>query len=207
MGCDGALYAFSLFIPTIIQQMGYQSTRAQLLSVPPYAVAAVVTITVGYVADRTGKRGKINHIRGAGLSDVLKATVTWSCHYSASLALPCYWVLEIHTFSMLEPSWGLWESTLVSRTPFRTLTSSLVSSMTDPQQLDGQQCRRRIQARNHTWICVRAFLPVQAKSHFSYSPLPQVLSQTAANIRSIGWGNLNGKSTSSDLPMFPFALH
>ena len=58
MGCDGALYAFSLFLPTIIQQMGYKSIHAQLLSVPPYAVAAVVTVAVGFIADRTGKRGE-----------------------------------------------------------------------------------------------------------------------------------------------------
>ena len=57
MGCDGALYAFSLFIPTIIKELGYKSTKAQLLSVPPYAVAAVITITVGFVADRTRMRG------------------------------------------------------------------------------------------------------------------------------------------------------
>jgi hypothetical protein len=57
MGCDGALYAFSLFLPTIIQQMGYKNVHAQLLSVPPYAVAAVATVTVGFIADRTGKRG------------------------------------------------------------------------------------------------------------------------------------------------------
>lgn len=62
MGCDGALYAFSLFIPTIIQQMGYKNTHAQLLSVPPYAVAAVVTITVGYIADKTGKRGRLGSL-------------------------------------------------------------------------------------------------------------------------------------------------
>ena len=58
MGCDGSLYAFSLFLPTIIKEMGYKSIHAQLLSVPPYAVAAVVTITVGFVADRTGMRGE-----------------------------------------------------------------------------------------------------------------------------------------------------
>lgn len=37
MGCDGSLYAFSLFLPTIIKELGYSSTRANLLSVPPYA--------------------------------------------------------------------------------------------------------------------------------------------------------------------------
>jgi len=62
MGCDGALYAFSLFLPTIVQQMGYKSIHAQLLSVPPYAVAAVVTVAVGFIADRTGKRGYCNMV-------------------------------------------------------------------------------------------------------------------------------------------------
>jgi MFS family permease len=60
MGCDGALYAFSLFIPTIIKGLGYSSTHAQLLTVPPYAVAAVVTITIGFIADRTRQRGLCN---------------------------------------------------------------------------------------------------------------------------------------------------
>jgi hypothetical protein len=57
MGCDGSLYAFSLFLPTIVKGMGYKSIHAQLLSVPPYAVAAVMTVTVGFIADKTRMRG------------------------------------------------------------------------------------------------------------------------------------------------------
>jgi cyanate permease len=60
MGADGSLYAFSLFLPTIIQNLGYKSTTANLLSVPPYAVAAVVTVFVGWLADRTKQRGYCN---------------------------------------------------------------------------------------------------------------------------------------------------
>jgi MFS family permease len=60
MGVDMPLYAFSLFLPTIIAQLGYKSTQAQLMSVPPYACAAVLTISVGYFADRTGQRGLCN---------------------------------------------------------------------------------------------------------------------------------------------------
>ncbi|KAN0068564.1 Major facilitator superfamily domain containing protein [Elaphomyces granulatus] len=74
MGCDGSLYAFSLFIPTIIKELGrlmlfafspfffvcYTATKAQLLSVPPYACAAVLTVLVGYIADRTQQRGLCN---------------------------------------------------------------------------------------------------------------------------------------------------
>ncbi|KAK4561203.1 hypothetical protein LTR86_005158 [Recurvomyces mirabilis] len=60
MGCDGALYAFSLFLPTIITELGYSSTKANLLSVPPYAAAAVLTIFIGWLADRTQQRGWCN---------------------------------------------------------------------------------------------------------------------------------------------------
>jgi MFS family permease len=63
MGTDGSLYAFSLFLPTIIKQMGngsYSATHANLLSVPPYAAAAIMTVLVGWYADRTGRRGACN---------------------------------------------------------------------------------------------------------------------------------------------------
>ncbi|KAJ5447276.1 Major facilitator superfamily domain general substrate transporter [Penicillium cf. griseofulvum] len=61
MGADGSLYAFSLFVPTIINELvSYSSIRAQLLSVPPYAAAAVLTVTVGFIADRTRQRGLCN---------------------------------------------------------------------------------------------------------------------------------------------------
>lgn len=39
---------------------GYESTEAQLLSVPPYAVAAILTVSIGYLADRTRQRGLCN---------------------------------------------------------------------------------------------------------------------------------------------------
>jgi MFS family permease len=60
MGCDGPLYAFSLFLPTIVEELGYQSTTANLLSVPPYAAAAILTIFIGWLADRTNQRGWCN---------------------------------------------------------------------------------------------------------------------------------------------------
>ena len=61
MGCDGPLYCFSLFLPTIISTLGtWSPVQSQLLSVPPYALAAILTITVGYVADRTQQRGLCN---------------------------------------------------------------------------------------------------------------------------------------------------
>ncbi|ROT34488.1 MFS general substrate transporter [Sodiomyces alkalinus F11] len=60
MGCLTPLYAFSLFLPTILRAMGYAGTQAQLHSVPPYAVAATCTVLVGFYADRTRWRGYCN---------------------------------------------------------------------------------------------------------------------------------------------------
>ncbi|KAI9931429.1 hypothetical protein ASPWEDRAFT_169725 [Aspergillus wentii DTO 134E9] len=71
MGSDSTLYAFSLFVPTIINQLGnnifthpqpvgYTEIKAQLLSVPPYAAAAILTVAVGFIADRTKQRGLCN---------------------------------------------------------------------------------------------------------------------------------------------------
>jgi MFS family permease len=64
MGCDMPLYAFSLFLPTIITNLGWNTSvvRAQLMSVPPYAAAAVLTVAVGFIADRTRARGLCNII-------------------------------------------------------------------------------------------------------------------------------------------------
>lgn len=60
MGADMPLYGFSLFVPTIIEELGYTSIKAQLLSVPPYAAAAVITVSIGFLADRTRQRGITN---------------------------------------------------------------------------------------------------------------------------------------------------
>ncbi|KAH8646375.1 MFS nicotinic acid transporter-like protein [Tricladium varicosporioides] len=50
------LYTLSLFLPTIINELGYKAAEAQLLTVPPYAVATILTVTVAIFSERTKKR-------------------------------------------------------------------------------------------------------------------------------------------------------
>lgn len=67
-GSDMPLYAFSLFTPTIISQLGYSAVRANLISVPIYVVACIVTVALGFYADKTRTRGKWNLIlMGVGI--------------------------------------------------------------------------------------------------------------------------------------------
>lgn len=54
------LYAFSLFLPSIIAGLKIgngATTTNQLLTVPPYVIAAILTVSVGYAGDRTKVRG------------------------------------------------------------------------------------------------------------------------------------------------------
>ncbi|EKM58060.1 uncharacterized protein PHACADRAFT_252046 [Phanerochaete carnosa HHB-10118-sp] len=56
-GGNCALASISAFLPTIIKTFGFTNARAQLLTVPPYAVCAVVLCLVSYVSDRLQSRG------------------------------------------------------------------------------------------------------------------------------------------------------
>lgn len=46
------LYGISLFLPTIIKELGYKTTTAQLLTVPIYVTASIITIVVAFIADK-----------------------------------------------------------------------------------------------------------------------------------------------------------
>ncbi|EXF85313.1 major facilitator superfamily transporter [Colletotrichum fioriniae PJ7] len=50
------LYGISLFLPTIIRNLNYTSSTAQLMTVPIYITAAILAVIVAYISDRVGKR-------------------------------------------------------------------------------------------------------------------------------------------------------
>ncbi|KAM0522407.1 hypothetical protein ACHAPE_001997 [Trichoderma viride] len=64
MGPLMPLYSFSLFLPSIIQNMSFTTktavVRNQLLSVAPYALGAIVTVCAGLWSDKVQKRAIFN---------------------------------------------------------------------------------------------------------------------------------------------------
>lgn len=50
------LYTLSLFLPTIIEDLGYSAASAQLLTIPPYALATILTSSIAYLSERVGRR-------------------------------------------------------------------------------------------------------------------------------------------------------
>ncbi|KAL3439926.1 major facilitator superfamily domain-containing protein [Aspergillus insuetus] len=53
------LYGISFFLPTIIKDLGYTSSTAQLLTIPIYITAAVLSVIAAAVSDRLGERSPL----------------------------------------------------------------------------------------------------------------------------------------------------
>lgn len=56
VGIVAPLYGISLFLPTIIKELGYTKSTAQLLTVPIYVTASILAIAVAWWSDKKGKR-------------------------------------------------------------------------------------------------------------------------------------------------------
>jgi MFS transporter, ACS family, DAL5 transporter family protein len=61
-GCTMPLYAFSMFLPTIIHDLSWSTSvvQSQLYSAPPYIAGALLTLITGYLSDRYARRGIFN---------------------------------------------------------------------------------------------------------------------------------------------------
>ena len=58
--CNGAtLFGLAVFVPTVINSLGYSPIRTQLFTVPPYAVSTVCSLIGALVADRYKCRGYV----------------------------------------------------------------------------------------------------------------------------------------------------
>jgi sugar phosphate permease len=55
--CNVSFSSLPVFLPTILNDMGFTAVNAQGLTAPPYFVSFLVTIASTYVADRTQQRG------------------------------------------------------------------------------------------------------------------------------------------------------
>ncbi|KAJ3558218.1 hypothetical protein NM688_g1060 [Phlebia brevispora] len=56
MSIIGPLYGISFFLPSIINGFGFSPANSQLLTVPPYVFATIVTITLAVLSDYVQKR-------------------------------------------------------------------------------------------------------------------------------------------------------
>ncbi|GMK56633.1 hypothetical protein CspeluHIS016_0304730 [Cutaneotrichosporon spelunceum] len=86
------LYCFSLFSPTIINQLGYTAGKAQLMSVPPYVLASIMTIVMGWLSDRYKTRTPflmVFGIMGSVGYGLLLANISTAVSYFALFFAAC----------------------------------------------------------------------------------------------------------------------
>ena len=85
-------YAYALFLPTVINGLGYSAANAQLLSMPPNIAGWIVSLLFGFYSDRHRIRGPFV-LAGAIMSltgyVVLIATSTPGAGYAGVMVAAC----------------------------------------------------------------------------------------------------------------------
>ncbi|QNP97803.1 YALIA101S12e02036g1_1 [Yarrowia lipolytica] len=91
------LYGVSLFLPTIVKNLGYSSEGAQLMTIPIYAVGAIASIVQAWVSDRYGWRSPllvfnfccmfIGYMLAMNVSAVRNPSATYAGCYLVALGL------------------------------------------------------------------------------------------------------------------------
>ncbi|KAH9169899.1 MFS general substrate transporter [Lactarius sanguifluus] len=124
VGCDMPLYAFALFLPSIIHELGFQATPANLLTVPVYAFACIITCLVGFLADKFQRRGVFN----IGLSCVGGlAYIVLIVSKSAALSYVAVYVATCGIYPLI-PNTVAWVSNNVEGSYKRSVSLAMVIS-------------------------------------------------------------------------------
>ncbi|KII95652.1 hypothetical protein PLICRDRAFT_34577 [Plicaturopsis crispa FD-325 SS-3] len=134
-GISTPFSSLSLFTPSITAGLGYASLRAQLMTVPPYAVAYVFTVLVSWSAD---------HFNARALHSALFSTIG-AVGFLASAVLPadaylarygCLIVATTGSFACIPPLLG-WLSSNLDSTSAAGLAIAMNISFGAPGQIVG----------------------------------------------------------------------
>jgi len=104
LGTTPPLYGISLFSPSIISGLGFNANRSNLLSIPVYAVAAVVAIWFGFLGDRYGRRSLLSII---GFGTAVIGSVILIISRNAALSYIALYILTTGIFS-IAPNTVVW---------------------------------------------------------------------------------------------------
>ncbi|KAJ7832826.1 MFS transporter [Mycena leptocephala] len=134
-GVSPPFSSLSLFTPSIVAGLGFKSLNANLMTVPPYAVAYVVTVLTSWSGDRTNSRGLHSGI----------ACLIGAAGFMASALLPadayahrygCLIVGAAGSFASIPPLLG-WITSNVYSTSAAGLAIALNISFGAPGQIVG----------------------------------------------------------------------
>ncbi|GAB7328758.1 hypothetical protein MBLNU13_g00662t3 [Cladosporium sp. NU13] len=103
--CNGtSLFGLANFAPSIVKSMGYQGTKLQLFTVPPFAIAFFATAISAYAADRYRARGTTAMCTSL-LAVAGFALFLWSSSVAAHYTALCLMITGIYSTSPGLISW------------------------------------------------------------------------------------------------------
>ncbi|KAG1758818.1 MFS general substrate transporter [Suillus occidentalis] len=105
MGLLVPVYAIALFTPTIINELGYSATHAQLLSAPPFIAGCITTILVGVYSDKYQIRGPFI-IGGAFVSIVGYILLYCGRRVGVSYAGTCLAAIGVYPTIAVDLAWA-----------------------------------------------------------------------------------------------------
>jgi hypothetical protein len=127
--------SLSLFSPVIVAGLGYQDLQAQLFTVPPYAVAYVVTLGLAFLSDKYQNRGYIacGSFMVAGITFCIQAALPTTSYTTR------YAMLVLATSGAFGglPSLNAWVGDNVRNTTARSLSIALNIAFSGPGQIIG----------------------------------------------------------------------
>jgi predicted MFS family arabinose efflux permease len=101
IACSGTI---SYFIPTLMKSLGYKNRNAQFMTVPIYAVALVMSLSGGYIADKTQQKAFV--IAGAGtLATIAYVICTVVQNPKVKYAMICFGAGGVWTVIPIFLSW------------------------------------------------------------------------------------------------------
>ncbi|VTT73016.1 unnamed protein product [Fusarium fujikuroi] len=133
IGC--LISSLSLFAPTIVEGLGFVGLRAQLFTVPPYALAFICSILAAFVSDHFRVRGPVTFaaLSTCCVSFVILAALPGE-HFTAR-----YVLLVISTCGAFAglPSMNAWIGDNVSNTTAMSIAVGLNVAFSGPGQIIG----------------------------------------------------------------------
>ena len=103
--CNGAcLFGLAYFTPSIVASLELDRTHTQLLTVPPFACAFVVTMISAYIADRKRQRG-LTAICTSCLAIIGFSIFLTAQHKGAKYAALCFLITGVYSAAPSLISW------------------------------------------------------------------------------------------------------
>ncbi|KIK69135.1 hypothetical protein GYMLUDRAFT_214141 [Collybiopsis luxurians FD-317 M1] len=119
-------YSIALFLPTLVNELGYRAIDAQLFTVPPYAVACLFTLLSAHFSDRLNLRTPFILI--GALVGIIGFIIPLCSHSSSTLGYIATFFVTSGVYSA-DVAFGTWFGTAYSGEVKRAVAIAMINGL------------------------------------------------------------------------------